>query len=129
MKSAGLTINTMSLGGLAIAIGLLVDDAIIDVENVFRRLRLNSKKPEDQRLTAKEVVYRASIEIRGSVVFATIIVILVFLPLFFLESVEGRLLKPLGFAFVVSWPRRSQWRSQHSALLYIAAKSEVGLWS
>ena len=102
MKWAGLTINTMSLGGLAIAIGELVDDAIIDVENVFRRLRLNNKKPEDQRLTAKEVVYRASTEIRGSVVFATIIVILVFLPLFFLESVEGRLLKPLGFAYVVS---------------------------
>ena len=93
MKWAGLTINTMSLGGLAIAIGELVDDAIIDVENVFRRLRLNNKKPEDQRLTAKEVVYRASTEIRGSVVFATIIVILVFLPLFFLESVEGQAVK------------------------------------
>ena len=102
MKWAGLTINTMSLGGLAIAIGELVDDAIIDVENVFRRLRLNNKKPQEQRLTANEVVYRASTEIRGSVVFATIIVILVFLPLFFLESVEGRLLKPLGFAYVVS---------------------------
>ena len=102
MKWAGLTINIMSLGGLAIAIGELVDDAIIDVENVFRRLRQNSQRPEEQRLPAKEVVYKASTEIRGSVVFATLIVILVFFPLFFLESVEGRLLKPLGFAYVVS---------------------------
>ena len=102
MNWAGFTVNTMSLGGLAIAIGALVDDAIIDVENVFRRLRLNSKKPETERLPAKEVVYRASTEIRGSIVFATLIVILVFLPLFFLQSVEGRLLKPLGFVYVVS---------------------------
>ena len=102
MKAAGLTINTMSLGGLAIAIGGLVDDAIIDVENVFRRLRENSLKPADQQLPMKEVVFRASSEIRASVVFATMIIILVMLPLFLLESVEGRLLKPLGFAFVVA---------------------------
>ncbi|MDP2999275.1 MAG: efflux RND transporter permease subunit [Bryobacterales bacterium] len=102
MKATGLTINTMSLGGLAIAIGALVDDAIIDVENVFRRLRENSLKPLDARLPAKEVVYRASCEIRASVVFATLIILLVFVPLFMLESVEGRLLKPLGLAYVLA---------------------------
>ncbi len=102
MNAAGLTINTMSLGGLAIAIGGLVDDAIIDVENVFRRLRESTLKPPDQKLPAKDVVFRASSEIRASVVFATVIVILVLLPLFMLESVEGRLLKPLGFAYVVA---------------------------
>ncbi|MBI3471957.1 MAG: efflux RND transporter permease subunit [Candidatus Solibacter usitatus] len=102
MNFFGLTINSMSLGGLAIAIGELVDDAIIDVENVVRRLRENARKPAAERLAALEVVYRASAEIRGSVVFATIIVGLVFLPLFFLSSVEGRLLRPLGFAYVVA---------------------------
>src|SRR5262249_39067751 len=80
----------------------LVDDAIIDVENVVRRLRENSRLPEAERLRAMEVVFRASKEIRGSVVFATLIVILVFLPLFALESVEGRLLWPLGFAYIVA---------------------------
>ncbi|MBI2821031.1 MAG: efflux RND transporter permease subunit [Acidobacteria bacterium] len=102
LRIAGLTINAMSLGGLAIAIGELVDDAIIDVENVFRRLRENSQRQAGQRLGTKEVVFRASSEIRGSVVFATVIVVLVFLPLFMLESVEGRLLKPLGFSYVVA---------------------------
>lgn len=102
MQAAGLTINTMTLGGLAIAIGGLVDDAIIDVENVFRRLRENSLKPAEERLPVKEVVFRASSEIRASVVFATVIVVMVLLPLFMLESVEGRLLKPLGFAYVVA---------------------------
>ena len=89
MDRLGLTLNSMSLGGLAIAIGELVDDAIIDVENVVRRLRENATKPEGQRLSAIDVVYRASAEIRHSVVFATVIVALVFLPLFMLSSVEG----------------------------------------
>jgi CzcA family heavy metal efflux pump len=102
MRFFGFTLNSMSLGGLAIAIGELVDDAIIDVENVVRRLRENSRLHESERLPALQVVLAASREIRGSVVFATIIVILVFLPLFALESVEGRLLWPLGFAYIVA---------------------------
>ena len=102
MDRFGLTINSMSLGGLAIAIGELVDDAIIDVENVVRRLRENAARPESERVPVLEIVYRASTEIRHSVVFATVIVALVFLPLFMLSSVEGRLLRPLGFAYVVA---------------------------
>jgi CzcA family heavy metal efflux pump len=102
MDRFGLTLNTMSLGGLAIAIGELVDDAIIDVENVARRLRENAQHAEAERLPVLTVVYRASTEIRHSVVFATVIVALVFLPLFVLGSVEGRLLRPLAFAYVVA---------------------------
>ena len=102
LDALGLTINTMTLGGLAIAIGELVDDAVIDVENVFRRLRGNSLLPESERRPVLEVVYRASKEIRGSVVFATIIVMAVFAPLFFLEGVEGLLLQPLGLAYLMA---------------------------
>ncbi|MGZ8899904.1 MAG: efflux RND transporter permease subunit [Limisphaerales bacterium] len=102
LKAFGATINTMTLGGMAIAIGALVDDAVIDVENVFRRLRENSLIPEAQRRPNLEVVYQASVEIRSSILFATIIIVLVFTPLFFLSGVEGRLLQPLGIAYVVS---------------------------
>jgi CzcA family heavy metal efflux pump len=102
MDRFGLTLNTMSLGGLAIAIGELVDDAIVDVENVARRLRENAARPPAERLGTLTIVYRASSEIRSSVVFATLIVALVFVPLFMLGSVEGRLLRPLGFSYVVA---------------------------
>ena len=102
MKIAGATINSMTLGGMAIAVGALVDDAIIDVENVFRRLRENTAKSDGERRSIFQVVYEASSEIRGSIVFATMIIILVFLPVFFLGGVEGRLLWPLGFAYVVA---------------------------
>jgi CzcA family heavy metal efflux pump len=102
MDRFGLTLNAMSLGGLAIAIGELVDDAIIDVENVTRRLRENATRPEAVRRPSLRVVYEASTEIRRSVVFATVVVALVFVPLFLLDSVEGRLLRPLGFAYVVA---------------------------
>lgn len=102
MKLFGITINTMTLGGMAIAIGALVDDAIIDVENVFRRLKENHHLPEAQRRPALRVIYDASREINASIVNATVIIIVAFLPLFFLSGVEGRLLRPLGFAYVVS---------------------------
>ncbi|HUP24427.1 MAG TPA: efflux RND transporter permease subunit, partial [Thermoanaerobaculia bacterium] len=98
----GGTLNTMTLGGLAIAIGALVDDAIIDVENVFRRLRLERLKPEGEQRTALEVVFRASSEVRKAIVFATAIIVLVFLPLAALPGIEGRLLRPLGFSYVAA---------------------------
>ncbi len=102
MKAFGATMNTMTLGGMAIAIGALVDDAVILVENVFRRLRLNNLHPEDHRKRTMQVVFDASIEIQKSIVFATLIIGMVFLPIFFLSGVEGRLLKPLGVAYIVS---------------------------
>jgi len=102
LHAFGATINTMTLGGLAIAVGELVDDAIIDVENVVRRMRQNSALPAEQRRPTLAVVLEASREIRGSIVYATLVILLAFVPLFFLSGVEGRLLQPLGMAYVVS---------------------------
>jgi CzcA family heavy metal efflux pump len=102
MRLAGITINTMTLGGMAIAIGALVDDAIIDVENTYRRLKENFRLPEAERRPTLTVVYDAAREILGPIVNATLIITIVFVPLFFLSGVEGRMLRPLGFAYAVS---------------------------
>lgn len=102
LKLLGLTINTMSLGGMAIAVGSLVDDAIIDVENVYKRLRQNRLKPLEEQESYFNVVFHASSEIRSSILNATFIIMVSFLPLFFLSGMEGRMLKPLGIAFLVS---------------------------
>lgn len=102
LRAFGATINTMTLGGIAIAVGALVDDAVIDVENVVRRLRENAGRPPEARRSTWRVVYDATVEIRNSITYATLIIMLVFVPLFFLSGVEGRLLVPLGAAYIVS---------------------------
>ena len=102
LHGLGLTINTMSLGGLAIAIGSLVDDAIIDVENVYKRLRENQLKPAEERLSSLKVVFEASREVRMPILNSTLIIVACFLPLFFLSGMEGRMLIPLGIAFIVA---------------------------
>lgn len=98
----GMNINTMTLGGMTIAIGSLVDDAIIDVENVYKRLRQNHRKPREERRPVFDIVLNASIEIRASILNATLIIMVAFIPLFFLTGMEGRMLKPLGVAFIVA---------------------------
>ena len=101
-KYFGLSINTMTLGGLAIAIGGLVDDAVVDVENVIRRLRVNLDKASLDRLSPLAIVRAASLEVRTGIIYATAIIVLVFIPLFALPGIEGRLFAPLGIAFIVS---------------------------
>lgn len=102
LKFMGLTINTMSIGGMAIAIGSLVDDAIVDVENVFKHLRQNRKLPESERLPVLEVVFNASREVRLPILNSTFIIVVSFIPLFFLTGMEGRMLRPLGIAFITA---------------------------
>jgi len=102
LRAFGAGINTMTLGGMAIAVGDLVDDAIVDVENVVRRLRENHGRPEHERRPAAAIVREATLEIRSSIVFATVIIVVAFLPLFGLTGVEGRLLTPLAVAYIVA---------------------------
>jgi CzcA family heavy metal efflux pump len=102
IKFMGFSINTMSLGGMAIAIGDLVDDAIIDVENVLKRLKENHQLAKKERRPRLRVIYEASIEIRSSIIHATFIIIVAFIPLFFLSGMEGRMLRPLGITFIIS---------------------------
>lgn len=102
LRMLGMEINTMTLGGMCLAIGSLVDDAIIDVENVYKRLRQNHAAPPAERRSAMVVVWEASKEIRASILNATLIIIVAFMPLFFLSGMEGRMLKPLGTAYVIS---------------------------
>ena len=102
LKFMGLTINTMSIGGMAIAIGSLVDDAIVDVENVFKHLRQNRKLPESERQSIIQVVFNASREVRLPILNSTFIIVVSFIPLFFLTGMEGRMLRPLGIAFITA---------------------------
>jgi Cu(I)/Ag(I) efflux system membrane protein CusA/SilA len=102
LKALGLTINTMSLGGMAISIGSLVDDAIVDVENVYKRIRENRQKPREEQIPLKTVVFEASKEVRMPILNSTLIIIAGFFPLFFLSGMEGRMLAPLGIAFIVA---------------------------
>lgn len=102
LKFMGLTINTMSIGGMAIAIGSLVDDAIVDVENVFKHLRQNRKLPESERKSVIEGVFNASREVRLPILNSTFIIVVSFVPLFFLTGMEGRMLRPLGIAFITA---------------------------
>lgn len=102
LNAMGYSINTMSLGGIAIAIGCLVDDAIVDVENVYKRLRQNSLLPQGERLSVRDCVYHASAEVRMPIFNSTLIITAAFLPLFFLTGMEGRMLIPLGVAFIVA---------------------------
>ena len=120
LKAFGATFNTMTLGGLAIALGALVDDAIIVVENIVRRLRLNAALPADAQRSVGDVVSGATHEIQGSIVFATVVIMLVFLPVFLLTGVEGRLMQPLGLAYIVALAA--------SLLVAITVTPVVSLW-
>src|SRR5262249_50210158 len=100
LTASGISLNTLTLGGLAIAVGEVVDDAIIDVENIFRRLRENAGLAQPRSPAA--VVLSASLEVRSAVVYATFIVVLVFVPVFFLSGLQGRLFAPLGYAYVLA---------------------------
>ncbi|MEM7205633.1 MAG: efflux RND transporter permease subunit [Planctomycetota bacterium] len=102
LDALGATVNVMTLGGIAVAIGSLVDDAIVDVENVFRRLHQNAARPPAERQPVLRVVYDASVEVRPAILLATAVIVLVFVPLFFLGGVEGRFFRPLGAAYVIS---------------------------
>lgn len=102
LHAMGLTINTMSIGGMAIAIGSLVDDAIVDVENVFKRLRKNALLPKEQRQSKIDIIFHASHEVRMPILNSTLIIVVSFVPLFFLSGLEGRMLAPLGISFIVS---------------------------